>query len=161
MATPFDAALEALRERRDRLTAELRRVTRLISDLEIETNVGAQPVVVAAVGSAVGSASVHASSVETPTEPPRLDAPVVVYPNELARMSYAEAARAVLRRGRRPLTTREIETLLKTGGKPVQGRDPYRMLYRTLMNHSGFTSVNGEWTLTEWEAGGEDLLTGT
>jgi hypothetical protein len=153
MTTPFDTALDALRQQRDRLSAELRRIVRLIDELEAHVGTSQPaPQVQQTPQPAMGPAYAI----------PALGKVIPIQEGEFSRMSYAEAARIILRRAGGPLTTRELEALLEGGGRKVQGRDPYRLLYRTLMKHSAFRVHGGRWALGEWDKKGEnDLLTGT
>jgi DNA-directed RNA polymerase delta subunit len=41
---------------------------------------------------------------------------------------------------------------LRRFGKPVEGKDPYRTLYRSLKKDSRFISISGRWSLRDWFA---------
>jgi hypothetical protein len=70
---------------------------------------------------------------------------------DLRDLTYADATEAVLKRSeRQPLTTKVLVKRLETGGRPVKGRDTYRILYRTLMKNARFKNVAGRWALAEW-----------
>jgi hypothetical protein len=71
---------------------------------------------------------------------------------ELKGISYSDAAERVLQRiaNRRAIATRTLMARMEAGGKKVRGKDPYRILYRTLMKDARFTRVEGKWALSEW-----------
>jgi hypothetical protein len=71
---------------------------------------------------------------------------------ELRNLSYADAAERVLSRvrDRRETATRTLIYRLGVEGKKVQGKDPYRTLYRTLLKDQRFIRVHGKWALAEW-----------
>src|SRR5262245_7666258 len=53
--------------------------------------------------------------------------------NELRGLSYADAAERILQRGERsPVATRTLILRVETAGRKVKGKDPYRILYRSL-----------------------------
>ncbi|HZR24154.1 MAG TPA: hypothetical protein VFA59_11235 [Vicinamibacterales bacterium] len=143
-AGPFEDALVALRHRRERAIAELRRLNRLIKEIEAEAN----------------SLLSAASPPRNPEPAPFELSSIAVRHNEFQNLSYADACLAILRRGGFPITTRNLLPLLADGGKAVQGQDPYRVLYRSLMKHPAFKSTGGFWELVEWtEPNKGDLLT--
>jgi hypothetical protein len=70
---------------------------------------------------------------------------------ELRGLSYADATERVLQRGERlPVGTRILIRKLEVAGKRVKGKDPYRILYRSLEKDSRFKRVEGKWALSEW-----------
>jgi len=76
---------------------------------------------------------------------------------DLSQMTYADAAEAVLKRaGRHPMTTRMLMRRMELGGRSVNGKNAYRVLYRTLMKNVRFKNVGGRWALDEWY--GDDLV---
>jgi hypothetical protein len=80
------------------------------------------------------------------------EAPRQHQPNELRDLGYADAAERVLARiaDHRAIGTRTVILRLSVAGKRVQGKDPYRTLYRTLLKDDRFVRVNGKWALAEW-----------
>ncbi len=151
--SPFSSALEELRARRTLLATEVKRLTHLIHELEALPASVIGPY--ASVTPAAQELPSHISqSVLAPTEPPL----VVFAKNELERMSYGQAAKVVLKKVRRPLSTIEMLNMLRAGGREVQGNDPYRTLYRTLMKHASFKNIDRKWTLVNLDEATEDLL---
>lgn len=71
---------------------------------------------------------------------------------ELRDLSYASAVERLLSRvrDRREIGTRTLILRLGVEGKKVQGKDPYRTLYRTLLKDERFVRINGKWALAEW-----------
>jgi hypothetical protein len=126
VTTRFDSAanvlLQELRQRRAELRAELERVE-----------------------SAIATVASLTSGTEPESEKPRV----------LARgahdMTYAEAVESILMQSdRQPASTKVLLRRLEAVGKPVKGRDPYRILYRSLMKNPKFENVGGQWALAEW-----------
>jgi len=143
VGSPFSSALEELRHRHDLLTAEVKRLARLIRELEqLPTSINDPYAAVSALPS------------EAPAEGPPA---IAIRPSEFARMSYAQASRVIIRRVNQSLSTSELLRFLEAGDRAVRGKDPYRTLYRTLMKHSAFKNVDKKWTLTDWSET-EDLL---
>lgn len=71
---------------------------------------------------------------------------------ELRDLSYADAVERLLSRvrERREIGTRTLILRLGVEGKKVQGKEPYRTLYRTLLKDERFVRINGKWALAEW-----------
>jgi hypothetical protein len=71
--------------------------------------------------------------------------------NDVRGLSYADAAERILQRGERvPVATRTLILRIETAGRKVKGKDPYRILYRSLEKDARFTRVSGKWALSEW-----------
>jgi hypothetical protein len=88
----------------------------------------------------------------TQRQPPQALPPRHGTAPELRDLSYSEAVARLLARvqDRREVSTRTLIMRLAVEGKKVQGKDPYRTLYRTLLKDERFIRVNGKWALAEW-----------
>jgi hypothetical protein len=80
---------------------------------------------------------------------------------ELRDLGYADAVERLLSRvlDKREIGTRTLIMRLGVEGKKVQGKDPYRTLYRTLLKDDRFVRVNGKWALADWYPPAEPILT--
>ena len=68
---------------------------------------------------------------------------------DLSGLSYAEAAREVLRVSPRPMTTIEVLGALKARGRKVGGKDPSNTVYTTLYRDSRVEREDRKWKLKE------------
>lgn len=74
-----------------------------------------------------------------------------IVPQEFTGLTYADAVEVALNRAnRQPLSTNLLLRRLEAGGRPVQGKRPYKTLYRTLEKDKRFKQVQGAWALAEW-----------
>jgi hypothetical protein len=76
---------------------------------------------------------------------------VSIQPGEFHNLSYTKAARAILEKIRKPLTTQDILAYFEKSGRRMPGKNPVATLYSSLKKGSDFELVTrNTWGLADW-----------
>lgn len=120
-----ERAIQALAARFDKVIEDIQKLT-LDSPLEVN----------------VSSAMRQSDAVEV----------ISIQAGEFHNLSYTKAARAILEKIRKPLTTQEILAYFERSGRKVPGKNPSATIYSSLKKSSdNFELVSrNTWGLSEW-----------